>query len=136
MTLHDFRSKSLNLADGSTPKQTNPESRMNFESSQTLNWRKLSYSGKMQKAIMQVAIKAVTATVEAMREADPPAKLHTRRSILEEYHRPRQVGTMLNQAAFDWKVPDRYVDLLNFKMEQMCCKQECIISMMKRSSLL
>ena len=54
--------------------------------------------GNRQTAIMQVA---VTVAVRGKREADPPAKSHTRRSIPEEYHRPRQTG--LSQPAFDWK---------------------------------
>ena len=52
-----------------------------------------------------------------MREADLPAKLHTRRSSLEELHRPKPAGPMLNQPAFDWKAPDRYMELLNSEME-------------------
>ena len=53
----------------------------------------------------------------AMREADLLAKPHTRISILEEHQRPRQVGSVLSQPVFDWKAPDRYVELLNFEME-------------------
>ena len=60
---------------------------------------------------------AATVAVKAMREADPPAKPHTRRSICipEEQPRPRQTGLMLSQSAFNWKAPDRYVELLNFQ---------------------
>ena len=36
------------------------------------------------------------------------------RSSPGEPHRPRP---MLSQPAFNWKAPDRYVELLNFEME-------------------
>ena len=62
---------------------------------------------------MQAAITAV----RAMGEADLPAEAHTRRSIPEEYHRPRQGGPMMSQPTFNWKAPDRYVELLNFEMK-------------------
>ena len=52
-----------------------------------------------------------------MREADLPAEQHTRRSILEECCRPRQARLKMSQPAFNWKVCDRYVELLNFEME-------------------
>ena len=66
---------------------------------------------------MQVAIQADTVVVRVMREANPPTKPHTRRSIQEELCRPRQSSPMISQPAFIWKVPVRYVELLNFKME-------------------
>ena len=47
-------------------------------------------------------------------EADMNTEPHTRRNSLEEPHRPRQHGLMLSQPTFDRKVPDRYVELLNF----------------------
>ena len=55
--------------------------------------------------------------VRAMREADPPSELHTRRSIQEEHHRPRKARPVMSHPASNWKVPDRYVELLNFEME-------------------
>ena len=66
---------------------------------------------------MQVVIQAATVIVRAMREADPPTEPHTRRSSPEEPQGPRQAGLMLHQPTFDWKAPDRYVELLNFEME-------------------
>ena len=35
----------------------------------------------------------------------------------DEPHRPRQAGSTVSQSAFDWNMPDRYVKLLNFKIE-------------------
>ena len=35
----------------------------------------------------------------------------------DEPHRLRHVGTILSQPTFNWKVQDRYVELLNFEME-------------------
>ena len=67
--------------------------------------------------IMQIAIQAATAEVRVMREADMPAELQTSRSLPEEQHRPRQAVPMLSQSAFDWEVPDRYVEILNFEMK-------------------
>ena len=71
----------------------------------------------MHAVTMQVAIQAATVAVRAMKEADSPAETHTRRSSLEQLHRPRQAGQMLSQPAFNSKVQYRYVELLNFKME-------------------
>ena len=71
----------------------------------------------MQAVIVQAAIEAVMAAIRAMVEADPPTEPHTRRSSPEEPHRPRWAGTVLRQPAFNWKGPDRYVELLNFEME-------------------
>ena len=72
----------------------------------------MANSEEMQVAIMQVAIQAATAVVRVMREAEPTVKPHTRKSNSEEYHRPRQAGPMMSQPAFNWKLPDRYVELL------------------------
>ena len=70
---------------------------------------------EMKAVIMQMAIQAAAVAVRPMREANPPVELHTRRSILEEHHRPRQMGSMLSQPEFDWKAPDWCVKLLNLK---------------------
>ena len=43
---------------------------------------------------------------------------HPRRNSPEEFHRPRQGRPSLSQLAFDWKAPDRYLEWLNFKMEE------------------
>ena len=72
----------------------------------------MANSEKMQAAIMQAVIQAATVVVKAMREADPPAEPHTRRSISEEHYRPGQARPMMSQPAFNWKVPHRYVELL------------------------
>ena len=72
----------------------------------------MANSEEMQAAIMQVAIKAATAMVRVMRKADPPAKPHSIRNTPEECCRP-----MMSQPAFNWKMPDRYVEVLNFEME-------------------
>ena len=61
--------------------------------------------------IIQAAIQAATAVVRAMREAEQPAKPHTRRSI-PEHHRPIQVGPEL-----DCEAPGRYFELLNCNIE-------------------
>ena len=73
-------------------------------------------SEELQAAITQVAIQEATMAVRAMKEAKLPTKPHTRRSNPEEHHRSRQAGPMMSQPAFNWKVPDRYVELLNFEM--------------------
>ena len=52
----------------------------------------------MHVVIMQAGI----VVVRAMRQAGLAATSHTRRSIPEENHRPRQAGPMLSQPAFDW----------------------------------
>ena len=36
-----------------------------------------------------------------------------------EVYRPQHVGPALWQPSFDWKVPDKYVELLGFKIEVM-----------------
>ena len=59
-----------------------------------------------------------------MRKIDPPAEPHTKRSIPEEYDRPRLAGPMLSQPAFDWKGPDRYVEMWDFEMEVANMLQE------------
>ena len=73
-------------------------------------------SQDLQAATTQVAILAAMAAVRAMREVYLKTEPHTRKSP-EEPHRPRQTGPIKSQPAFDWKVPDRYVELLNFEME-------------------
>ena len=65
---------------------------------------------------MQVVIQAAMAVVRVMREADLTTEPHTI-SSLEEPHRLWQAVQMLGQPAFDRKAPDRYVELLNFKMK-------------------
>ena len=47
---------------------------------------------------MQASIQVTTVAVRAMREADPPAKPHTRRSIPEEQYRLRQTGRYAESA--------------------------------------
>ena len=74
----------------------------------------MANSEEMQAAITQVAIQVATVAVRAMREEDPPAEPHTGRTIFKEQCRPRQAGPMMSQQAFNWKVPDKYVELLNF----------------------
>ena len=74
-------------------------------------------SEDMMSVIMQVAIQAAMTVVRVMMEADPTAEPHTRRSSPGKHHRPRQAGTMMSQSAFNWKAPDKYVALLNFKLE-------------------
>ena len=44
-------------------------------------------SESMQVAIKQVAFQAATAVVRAIREADPPAKPHIRKSSPDEPHK-------------------------------------------------
>ena len=68
----------------------------------------MASSEDMQEAIIQVAVQAATAAVKVMREADPPAKAYTRKSIPEESHWLRQAGPMLSQLVFDWEAT-RYV---------------------------
>ena len=77
----------------------------------------MANSVEMQTAIMQVAIQAVTNALRAMREEDLPAEPHTKTIIPQDHHRPRQDGPMLSEPVFNWKVPDRYVELLNFEIE-------------------
>ena len=67
---------------------------------------------EMQAANTQMAVQAATMAVRAMNEADLPAKLHTKRSITEEHPRPWQARPLMIQPAFNWKVPDRYAELL------------------------
>ena len=55
--------------------------------------------------------------VKAIREAFMTTEPHTRRNSLGDPHIPRQAGPMLSQLVVNWKVPDGYVELLNFKME-------------------
>ena len=57
---------------------------------------KISNSEDIQAAITQVATQAATTVVRAMREADPPAKPHTRKSITEEHHQPIQARPMMS----------------------------------------
>ena len=65
---------------------------------------------------MQAAIQVEPiAAVRIMGEAGPTAEPHNRRNSPEELHRSRQTGPMLSQLAFDWTVPDRYVELLNLE---------------------
>ena len=71
----------------------------------------------MQAAITQVEIQAATMAVRAIGEVDLPAKPHTIRCIQEEHCRPRQARPMMSQSVFNWKVPDRNVELLNSEME-------------------
>ena len=71
----------------------------------------------MQAATKLAAIQASTMVVREMREKELPAESHTRRSSLEETCRPRQTEPTLSQPAFDWKAPDRYVELLNFEIK-------------------
>ena len=52
-----------------------------------------------------------------MPEAEPTTKPHTRKNSPDKPHTPRQTGTVLHQPAFDWKLLDSYVKLLNFEME-------------------
>ena len=52
-----------------------------------------------------------------MRDADQPAKPHTRRSSPVEPYKPRQAGPMLSQPAFDWKAPEMYLEPLKFGTE-------------------
>ena len=68
--------------------------------------------------IMQVPKQGAFVAVRAMLETDPTAELHIRRSIPQEKHRWRQPRSMLSQPAFDWKTPDRYVELLHFEMKK------------------
>ena len=65
---------------------------------------------------MQVAIQAATAVVKVIRETHLTTDPHIRRNSPEEPHRPKQVRPILSQLAFNWKIPDRYVELLNFKI--------------------
>ena len=44
----------------------------------------------MQATIMQVAIKAATMVIKAMREADLPGEIHTRKRIPDEHQRPKE----------------------------------------------
>ena len=73
-------------------------------------------SEEIKTVIKQAAIKAAKLAVRAMREADPPVEPHTRRSIPEEKHRPK-TRPMLSKPVFNWKAPDRYVELLHFAVE-------------------
>ena len=91
-------------------------SKQKFETRQNLNRSRMANSEEIQAAITQATIRVATMALRAMREADSLAKPHTRRSILEENQRPRQAGPIMSQPGFSWKVPDRYVELLNFEM--------------------
>ena len=66
---------------------------------------------------MQVTLQAAIKVVGAKTEADLQTEPHTRRSSPEESYKARWAEPMLTQAAFDWKTPDRYVELLHFEME-------------------
>ena len=50
-------------------------------------------------------------------EEGQPAEPHSKRSSPEEPHRPRQAAPLQPKPEFNWKAPDRYVQLLNFKIE-------------------
>ena len=77
----------------------------------------MANSEDMQAVIMQLAIWAAVVVLRAIREADLLTQPHTRRSSPEEPQRPRQAEPILIQPAFDGKVSDMYVELLNFKMK-------------------
>ena len=49
----------------------------------------------MQDVITQAAISAAVVVVRVIREADPTAELHTRRSTPEEHNRARQAEPTL-----------------------------------------
>ena len=71
----------------------------------------------MKTAIMQAAIQPATVAVRMMQEADQTNEPPMRRNSPEECHRQRQAGLTLRQPTVDWKAPDKYVELLNFKLE-------------------
>ena len=55
-----------------------------------------------------MVILEATTVVRAIREADLLPEPNTRRSIPEEHCRPRKDVPIVNQPAFNWKVPERY----------------------------
>ena len=68
----------------------------------------------IQSVVTQGGIQAATA---AMREADAGQILGTNTASLREAHRQRHGRPALKQLPFNWNAPDKYVELLNFKME-------------------
>ena len=103
--------------ESSLGRQKQSKSSQVFEGRQTLIKEKMAKSEDMQEAIMQIARQSNMVAVGTVMEVDLTTELHTRRNIPKESHRPKEAGPMQSQPAFEWKVPDRYVELLNFKME-------------------
>ena len=74
-------------------------------------------SEAIQSVFTQAAVQAATAMVMAMREAGTGPISGTNTSSSKEAHRQRYDRPDLEQLSFNCNAPDRYAELLNFKME-------------------
>ena len=77
----------------------------------------MAESEAIQTAIMHVDILAATVAVIALKEADTEPTSGASTTNAEEVHRPGHGRPALRQPSFDWKAPDKYVELLNFEIE-------------------
>ena len=71
----------------------------------------------IQAVVMQSTIQAATVSVMVLREVDARPMLGTCMASVREACRHRHGKPALRQSSFDWKGPNMYKELLNFKME-------------------
>ena len=72
----------------------------------------MAFEQSLTQTIMQAAMEATKAVLMVVREAETLAG--NARPIQKV---PRMGGPALKQPTFDWKIPDKYHELCNFKIE-------------------
>ena len=71
----------------------------------------------MQRAITGAAIQVAIVAVMALKGADIGPTTGANMVNAWQAHSPRHADQALRQLAFNWKAPEKYIQLLKFEME-------------------
>ena len=113
--LYVVRSKSLKLGGlrQSHSREADKHSQKKWNQSEMVE------SEDIQAIVNQVAVKAVTAVMVALRDTDAGPRTATNTASLRELPRQRHGTPALEKPSFNWNTHDRYIELLNFEKEVM-----------------
>ena len=75
-------------------------------------------SESIKAIINHLAVQAATVVMVAFRDTETGPQLATTRNQ-QETQRQQNGGLVLEKLRFNWNIPDRYVELLNFQLEVM-----------------
>ena len=76
----------------------------------------MTESDNIKEVVNQVAMQAVVAVMMALRDMEGGSQMTTAVTHREPQGQ-RHSGPMLMKPAFSWGVQDRYIGLMNFKMD-------------------